>query len=409
MKKIWQTYRSPLILLFSMALGGIIGYAWGPGASALQPIADIFLNLLYYCVVPLIFFSLSSAICKMKDLSKLRRILEIFIIGIFASGTVACIFMIIPCLFVNPASGVRFHLSTKGIDTGNSSFNLLSMFTVDDFPKLFSRTNLMALIVFTLLFSFAVIMSGEKGKKVITILDNFSTVTVNLINLVMKIAPLGLGAYFAVLIGKNGSQIVGPLGKTILMYIIFLAIYFIFSQTVYAYIGGGSQGIKRWWQTSLTPTLTALGTCSSAASLPMNLDQGKKIGIPDEIANLVIPLGANLHKDGACMIEILKIALLCSLFHISFADSRNLLLSILVSVVASIVEGAIPSGGYVAEIFIMSAFNFPKMAMPIMILLGTITDAPATLLNVTGDTGLAMLITRFVEGKDWIKETKISD
>ena len=163
--------------------------------------------------------------------------------------------------------------------------------------------------------------------------------------------------------------------------------------------------MRRWWKTAAAPTLTALGTCSSAATLPLNLIQAKELGIPSDIADVSIPLGANLHKDGACIIQILKISFLCSVFNINYATPKNILLSIVIAVVASVVMGGIPAGGYVAEIFIISAFGFPTVSIPIMVLIGTITDAPATVVNVTGDTGLAMIIARVVDGKDWMKRS----
>ena len=81
-------------------------------------------------------------------------------------------------------------------------------------------------------------------------------------------------------------------------------------------------------------------------------------------------------------------------------------MSIVVAVIASVVMGGIPAGGYVAEIFIISVFGFPTVSIPIMVLIGTITDAPATAINVTGDTGLAMIIARVVEGKDWLQRAR---
>ena len=173
-----------------------------------------------------------------------------------------------------------------------------------------------------------------------------------------------------------------------------------------AYIGAGVPGVKKWWATCIAPTLTALGTCSSAATLPVNLEHAKAIGVPEEVADLVIPLGANLHKDGACIIQILKVAFLCSVFGIPFATPRNILVAVAVAVIVSVVMGGIPGGGYVAEIFIISAFGFPEVSIPIMILIGTITDAPATAVNVTGDTGLAMIVARLTEGKDWLEKAE---
>lgn len=403
MKNIWNTYKSSVILLGSMLFGGVAGFFWGEGARVLQPAADIFLNLLYCCVVPLIFCSLTAAIAKMEDLVKLRKILITFLIGTLVTGVISCLFMVTASLLFDPAKGAVLDLA-KEAENVSGSMNFLGMFTVGDFPLLFSKSNLMALIVFTVMFSIAIIKAGEKGKPVLNLMEALSGIIVNLIGIVMKIAPVGLGCYFAILIGEYGEQVIGPLSRAIVIYCVVIVLYYVISQTVMAYIGAGPEGVRRWWKTALPPTLTALGTCSSAATLPLNIIQGKQLGLPDDIADITLPLGANLHKDGACIIQILKIAFLCSVFGIPYATPKNILLSIVVAVVASVVMGGIPAGGYVAEIFIISAFGFPTVAIPVMVLIGTITDAPATVVNVTGDTGLAMVIARVVDGKDWMKK-----
>ena len=405
MGKIWNTYKSSFLLLASMIIGGIVGMFWGEGAEILQPVADTFLNLLYCCVVPLIFCSLTSAIAKMDDLSKLKKIMGYFLAGTFITGIIACLFMMIPAVILDPGKGVVLDMS-KDVTNASGSLNVLGMFTVGDFPKLFSKANLMALIVFTVIFSIAVIMAGEKGKPIVRAMDSLTAVIVNVINIVMKLAPLGLGCYFAILIGKYGNEVIGPLSKGIILYLFVVLAYFVVSQTVMAYLGAGMEGVRAWWKGAPAPTLTALGTCSSAASLPINLLHAKQIGIPDDVADLAVPLGANLHKDGACIIQILKISLLCTAFGINYATPRNLIMSVVVAVIASIVMGGIPAGGYVAEIFIVSVFGFPTVSIPIMVLIGTITDAPATAINVTGDTGLAMIIARLVHGKDWLKQVE---
>lgn len=403
MKSLLKTYKSSFLLLASMIIGGVVGFFWGEGASILQPIADTFLNLLYCCVVPLIFCSLTAAIAKMENLVKLRKIMSIFLVGTIVTGIVACLFMMIPCLILDPAKGAVLDL-TKTVEDLSGSMNVLGMFTVNDWPLLFSKNHLMALIVFTIMFAIAIIMAGEKGKPVLKLMDSMTEVIIKLIGIVMKLAPLGLGCYFAILIGQYGNGVIAPLSRAILIYCVVIVVYYIVSQTIMAYIGAGTAGVKQWWKTAAAPTLTSLGTCSSAASLPVNMIHAKQIGIPSEIADLTIPLGANLHKDGACIIQILKIAFLCSVFGVPYATPKNLIMSVVVAVVASVVMGGIPAGGYVAEIFIISAFGFPSVSVPIMVLIGTITDAPATVVNVTGDTGLAMIIARFVEGKDWMKK-----
>ncbi|WP_242971940.1 dicarboxylate/amino acid:cation symporter [Haloimpatiens massiliensis] len=229
----------------------------------------------------------------------------------------------------------------------------------------------------------------------VTVVPGLSPIKVNIC--------AGLGCYFAILMGQNGKQLVGPLSRAMIIYMVIVAIYYMLSNTIFAYIGAGKKGVRAYWKTAITPCLTALGTCSSAACIPVNLKAAKEIGIPDDISDITIPMGANLHKDGACIITILKIAFMCSVFNVPFTTPKNIVIAVIVAVVASTVMGAIPAGGYVGEIFIVSAFGFPAVSIPIMVLIGTITDAPATAINVTGDTGVAMIVARFVEGKRWFE------
>lgn len=134
----------------------------------------------------------------------------------------------------------------------------------------------------------------------------------------------------------------------------------------------------------------------------VNLDFAKNCGISKEVGDLAIPLGTNLQKDGACLITILKISFMCSVFGMNFMDPAIIFKAIICATLASMVMGAIPAGGYVGELFIISMFGFPAVSIPVMVLIGTITDAPATAINVTGHVSSAMIVERFANGKEWI-------
>lgn len=398
--KFLKNYKFSFILLGGMLLGSIVGWILGPKAVVLTPIADVFLNLLYCCVVPMIFVSLVSSIANMENLKKLGKVLSIMMVLFIVTEVIASVYMVVICGVFDPAHGANIVMN-ETIKDMTSSSNFLSMFTVNDFSLLWSRKNLMALIVFSMIFGVSTVAVGEKGKPVMQLFDSLSSVIMKMVGYVMILAPIGLGAFFATLIGQYGDEIAGPLSRALIIYFIAAVIYFFLSNTIFAFIGDGNRGIRDFWKNIIPPALTSLGTCSSAASIPSNLIASKNIGISEDIKNITIPMGCNLHKDGACLISILKIAFMCSVFKINFLDPKNLLTAIVVSVVASSVMGAIPAGGYVGEIFIVAAFGFPAVSIPIMVLIGTITDAPATAINATGDTGVAMIISRIIEGKNW--------
>ena len=206
------------------------------------------------------------------------------------------------------------------------------------------------------------------------------------------------------MVGQNGAALSGPLSRALIIYFIAAIVFYFLSNTIFAYLGAGIKGVKLFWKYIIPPSLVSLGTCSSAATIPTNLIAGRNIGIPDDINDLTIPMGCNLHKSGAALITVLKITFMCSMFNVNILEPQNIITAILVSVLAASVMGAIPAGGYVGEIFIISAFHFPQEAIPIMVLIGTITDAPATTINATNDVGVGMLMARIFKGKNWLKQ-----
>lgn len=403
--QIIKNYKSSFILIGGMIVGSIIGAFMGPKAAMFTPIANLFLNLLYCCIVPMIFTSLVSAIANMQSTKKLGKILGTMLFLFIATGIIAALYMLVVCLIFDPSQGAAIKM-TETIDSGKANTDFLGMMTVSDFNLLWSRENLMALIVFTIIFGIATSSLGEKARPVIDFFDSLSHVIIKIVGYVMYLAPIGLGAFFAALIGEQGGQIAGPLSRTIIIFIVAALVYYFVSNTIFAFIGAGKEGVRLFWKNALPPTLTSLGTCSSAATIPSNLIAGKEIGISEEVNNLVIPMGANLHKDGAVLIQILKIVFMANVFGVNLLEPKNFLTAITISVLASCVMGAIPAGGYTGEIFIISAFGFPEVSIPLMVLIGTITDAPATAINCTGDIGVGMIINRIVEGKDWLKKSQ---
>ncbi len=406
MKKIWSSYKSSFILLGCMVLGGIVGAFWGPGASVLTPWANIFLNLLYCVVVPMIFVSLVSAIAGMQNMRKLGKLLAVLLVLFLITGIVCSAYMVGFSALFDPAKNTDMtQFTQETVDLSGTKLDILSMFTVSDFPALWSRTSLMALVVFAILTGIAVVMAGEKARPVVKLLDGLNEVLVKLVGIIMKLAPFGLGFYFAILIGTNGKDIVGPLSRSFFVYVIAILIYYFVGHSVMAYIGGGAQAVKLYWKNNLTPSLTALGTCSTAATLPYNMIAGKQMGLPKDMSDLCVLMGANLHKDGASILQVLQATFVCAMCGIDVYNPKNIVLLIVAAVVGSTIMGAIPGGGYVGQLVIASIFGLPGWTIPIMALIVTLGDPFATLVNVTGDTALGMVAARIMNGKGWLKRS----
>ncbi|MFQ9443506.1 MAG: dicarboxylate/amino acid:cation symporter [Vescimonas sp.] len=170
-----------------------------------------------------------------------------------------------------------------------------------------------------------------------------------------------------------------------------------------ARLGGGRGGIGAMLRHIARPALTSLGTCSSVATIPANLEAAEDTGISRDVAEMVIPLGATMHMDGSCFSCVLKIAFVWGVFGQELTWGK-LLPIVAVAVLSSVGMSGVPGGGYIGEYIICSLF-FPRqmeMAFPILVAVGNLVDPPATMINSSGDYVVSFLVSRFVDGKDWL-------
>lgn len=411
MKNFFKTYKSTIILLAAIIVGAIVGIVFGEKAAILSPLGDVFLNLLFVAIIPLIFVSITVSISKMKQPKRLGKIM-LTIVGVFVLTSLVAVLIGLLSTYsfelVKPEDGeqIRASLETDveaDSETEDVSFleRTVSVLTVNDFSDLLSKNNLIALLVVSLLVGLAINMSGEKGKPVQEFLISANEVVMNFIKIIMYYAPIGLGAYFAALVGTYGAAIAVGYAKTFLIYTIVSILFYVVIYTIYAYIAAGTKGVKVFWKNIIPSTVTALATCSSAASIPVNVDTAKKLGVSDDIAETLIPLGTSFHKDGSIIGSVFKIMFLVCLFGSSVGFFKVLIVSLLVTLLVT----AVPiGGGTISEMMILTLMGFPINALPILTIIATIIDAPATVLNVVGDTASAMLAARVVDGKDWMKK-----
>ena len=417
MKKFLSNYKSTIILLAAIIVGAIIGIIFQEKAAILSPLGDIFLNLLLVIVVPLIFLTITTSIAKMKTPKRLGKIMITIIIVFVVTSIIAVLIGFASTYFVklvNPEDGEQIKASLEGTTNEENieeeedvsiADRTVSLLTVDDFYKLLSKENIVAILIASIIVGIAINMTGEKAKPVQEFLESANEIVQNIVKIIMYYAPIGLGCYFASLVGSFGAQIAVGYLKTFVYYIIVTVAFYFIMYTVYAFIAGGKNGIKAFWKNAIPPTLTALATCSSAACIPVNVECSKKIGVPDDIAETTIPLGTSFHKDGSIIGSVFKIMFLVCLFGTSLATGGEIIGVLGVALLANLLITAVPiGGGTISEMLIINMMGYPVAALPILTMIATIIDAPATMLNSVGDTVCSMMVTRVVDGKDWMKK-----
>lgn len=395
-----RNYAGILLLLGGIAVGSILGLIFGKDIAVIKPVGDIFLNLLFTAVIPLVFFAIASAIAQVDRSQPLGRIIAAMFLVFLGTILVAALLTIVATwifpIRVQLAAGLKV---TETISEQSIGAQITSLLSVNEFFELLTRKNMLPFIIFAVLLGFSVLRAGEAAAPFRRFLYAGNEVMKQLLILIMKLAPIGLGAYFAYQVGVVGPQLFGAYAKPLGLYYGLGLFYYLAGFSCYAFLAGGIAGVRKYWKNNMVPSLTAVGTCSSIATVPANLDASRKMGVPEHIGNVVIPLGASLHKDGSSISSIIKIAVAFAILGKGFNSPEAVLLALGITVIVSIVEGGIPNGGYVGELLAMSVYGFPVEVLPALLIIGTLVDPMATLLNATGDTVAAMLVTRVLKPK----------
>lgn len=414
MKKIIKNYKSTIILLVSVIIGTICGLIFKEKTSIVKPLGDLFLNLLLVIIVPLIFFTITSSISKMSNKKRLSKIIINTFIIFLITSVIACLFALLTTSFIDLVSKedtVLIQETFKNNENVTPKLNILertvNVLSTNSFINLLSTDNLVALIIMSVLLGLAINKAGTKGRKVADFFCSFSEIMYKLIEIIMYYAPIGLGCYFASLVGSIGSTIALGFLKTFIVFTITSILFMFIFYTLYAFIAGRKKGVKLFWKNILPVALTAVGTCSSAASVPINISCTKKIGVPNDIAETTVSLGTSFHKDGSCMGSVFKIMFLVNLFGTSLLTIGDFTKVLGIALLATLLVTAVPiGGGTISEMLILSMLNYNVAALPILTIIATIIDAPATLLNVIGDTASSMLVTKTVEKNNWLEKSQ---
>lgn len=411
LKNYWQT----ILLLASMIIGAIIGIKAPEIALVLKPLGDLFINLIFMIIVPLIFFSIAGAIANTGKLKRLGKIMASTLFVFVVTAIIAVLFGILSNIIYKPLNNEDIIAISSSINSDaeestiegeelNGLQQFVNSITVSDFNELLSRKNLLQLIVFSLLVGIATAMAGEKGVPFANFLKSGNEVIMKVVTIIMYYAPIGLGCYFAALVGELGAAMINGYIRCFVGYLVLSLVFYFVIYTFYAFIAGGKKAVKNYWKYILPTSLTALATCSSGVAIPSNIEAAKNMGVPKDIAETVIPLGTNIHKEGSLYGSALKIIFLFLIFGYELVSLPSILTILGVSILAGFLVSAVPTGGgVISEALILSVFGFPSSALGILATIAVVIDAPATVVNVVGNTASSLLTTRLVEGKNWNK------
>ena len=375
------------------------------GATVLEPLGTVFINLMFCVVVPMVFCSISSAIANMSSAKRAGKVMGVTVATFFVTAAIAAVIMYIVVRVIPITSGTYEVTEGEVGATLGVADMIINFFTKPDFAELWSRRAILPLIVAAVLFGFGIQMAGGKETLTAKILDDLTNCIMKVIKIITYYAPVGFFGFFAYLVATYGPDLIGDYSRTLIVYYVLCFAYMFVFFPIYARFGGGKGGAKVMWKHLFRPAAVSFGTCSSVATIPTNMEVAEETGISKEVTNIVLPMGATMHMDGSAMSAIIKVAFLFGIFGMDFGTSQAIL-AIVVAVFSSVAMSGIPGGGGTGELVLCTIF-FPDqlaIAFPIALALGNLVDPPATMVNAAGDYVASFIVERYVNGKDWLQK-----
>ncbi len=405
-KSVAKNYRFLAILLSCMVAGALVGWFAPDFGHSIAFLGTVFINMMFCIVVPMVFASIAGSVANMESKERAGKIMG-YTVGTFVvTGAIAAVIMFVLMKVFPPVLSPWADLAAEEIGEHASMTELIvNFFTSSDFVGLLSRRAMLPLIVFSILFGFSVQMTGGKNSVIGQWLSGLTDVMMKFVNIVTYYAPIAFFAIFADLVATYGSSVAEGYGRAMIVYYPLCFIYIFTAFPLFAWFGGGKGAVKMMFSHIARPAVVSLGTCSSVATIPTNIEEADETGINKDISGMVLPLGATMHMDGSCFSCVLKIAFVLGVFGEQLSWSR-LPFIVLVAVLSSVGMSGVPGGGYIGEYIICSIF-FPtqmELAFPILVAIGNLVDPPATMINSAGDYVVCYIVERFVEGKDWLQK-----
>jgi len=359
----------------------------------LQFVGDLFLRLIKMIVVPLVFFSIVDAALSLGDIKKLRSVgLKTIAFFLFSSGIAATIGLVLVNI-IEPGKGMLLGDTTQKVAVKalpGVYATILDLVPNNPFQSL-ANGDMMQIIVFALLMGFAIIVLGDKGKPLADVITLLSSAMFGIINIVIGIIPYGVFGLMSVALAKYGTAIFGPVLKFIatdyLANFIMVSVTYSLFLTLIAKVNP-----IMFWKKALQSWIVAFSTCTSAAALPISMEIApKRLGVPSDISNFVLPLGATANMNGTCIYFAIIVLFASQLYGISLSIQQQILL-VIQATFLSVGCAATPQIGLVISITLLTQMGLPLEATALVAGIYRIIDQAHTSTNSSGDLVVSVCV-----------------
>lgn len=394
--KPWRNWSLFTRIMIGFVLGIAVGLIWGPGAKALNPLGTILTRLLTMVVAPLVLCLLVCAAADVGDGKKLGRMGVKTVVCFLLSTAIAIVLGLVTSNIIGVGTGVTIQQTASTTTAAAKEVSMLdtliNIIPNNPFEAL-AKQNLLQIIFFALILGFALMKIGEPVKPLLDIFRSGQEAMKEITNIVLEFTPYGVFGLMANVVGSNGPEILIPYIKAIAAMYIAGAIYVIVVQAGIMVGIIGRVNPFRFLRTMKEAMAFVFATCSSVATIPLNLKCTKDLGVDDETANFVIPFGAVMNMNGTAIYEAVAVVFTAQIFGIELSFTQQVMI-MLTATLASIGTAGIPGSGLVMLTIVLSSVNLPMEAIGLLAGIDRILNMGRVIPNIVGDAASAVIVSR---------------
>jgi len=400
MKKIKLNLAAQIFISLVLAIiaGLLLGKHTAIANNYIKPFGTIFLNLLKFIVCPIVLLSILCGMISMKDIRKVGSIGVKTIVYYMLTTAFA---IIIGLVIGQLMKGFFPKLSTSDLQYNPQASTSFMDTLVGIFPSNFLaplvNANMLQIIVIALFIGFGIILVGEKAEGVRVLIEQLNEVFMKVMELILKLSPIGVFCLLTPVVAENGAEIIGSLAMVLLTAYIsyFLHAVLVYSTTVKTL--GGMSPIQ-FFKGMAPAMIFAFSSASSVGTLPLNMECCEKLGADKETTAFVLPLGATINMDGTAIYQGVCAIFIASCFGIDLTLAEMATI-VVTTTLASIGTAGVPGAGIVMLTMVLNSVGLPIEGIALVAGVDRIFDMGRTVLNITGDASCAVVVSRMERKK----------
>lgn len=390
-------------IFFALVLAIIVGLLLSKNAafadSYIKPFGTIFLNLLKFIVCPIVLFSILCGMISMKDIRKVGSI-----------GAKTIVYYLLTTAFaitIGLSLGQLMKRFFPVLSTSDLQYEVKEAagfmdVLVDIFPANFLaplvNANMLQIIVTALLVGIGIILAGDNADGIRSLLNQLNDVFMKVMELILKLSPIGVFCLLTPVVAENGTKIIGSLAMVLLSAYIGYGIHalVVYSTTVRT-LGGVSP--MTFFKSMIPAMLFAFSSASSVGTLPLNMECCEKLGADKETTAFILPLGATINMDGTAIYQGVCAIFIASCYGIDITLGQMATI-VITATLASIGTAGVPGAGMVMLAMVLTSVGLPVEGIALVAGVDRIFDMGRTVLNITGDASCAIIVSNLERKKE---------